>query len=107
MATETGVSLQADQLATVPGGPVRFVTMQVPINGVLTTVQAQVVAMTDANGQVLDWSYQPSSNQLADVINELRELRTLIATWMGVPVVNVPIVGEMQPNVFPGGVGAA
>lgn len=104
MAIESGVSLQADSLSTVPGGPVRFIQMSMPISGQQTLVQAQVVAVTDANGVVLDWNGY--STQMNDILDELRELRKLIALWMGVPVISRTTIDEDTPTIFSGGPGA-
>jgi hypothetical protein len=79
---ESPIALQADTLSTLPIG-VRTVVVKVPVNGVLTDMQVQVVAICDSAGNVLD-SFT-DRDIMADVCRELRGIRKLLAMQMGVP----------------------
>ena len=105
MAQEQAINLQADTLSTVPGGGIRTITVQMVVNGVQTPVQMQVVSMSDANGAILD-GFQVYSQQLNDLRAEMRAIRLLLATWMGVPVVDVGIPSAIGATAFSGGPGA-
>lgn len=79
---ETPIQLQSDTLSNLPGGGVRTLTVNAIINGQPAAVQMQVVSIADANGVVMDLSnYDPWS----DVLHELKDIRRLLAYWMGIP----------------------
>jgi hypothetical protein len=82
---EGGVSLQTDTLSQVPGGPARTIIATVMIGGVPTPVQMQVVTLADGNGNVID-DFAQYENDI-QIVSELREIRKLLAMFMGVPVV--------------------
>ena len=72
---EQQISLQTDNIQTVPGGGVRMITTQVLINGVLTTVQMQAIVACDADGRPI--SVDDTTEML--ILRELREIRKLLA----------------------------
>lgn len=82
MALDSGVTLQTDTLAPVPGGPVRTVLATVLINGVPTQVQMQAVVLCDASGAVQDFQHEMAWQD--EMLAEMREIRRLIALFMGV-----------------------
>jgi hypothetical protein len=105
MAQEGQINLQADTLSTVPGGAMRTIIATMMVNGVLTPVQMQVVSLSDANGAILD-GFQVYSTQLEDLRSEMRAIRVLLATWLGVPVIDVDIPRATGPTVISGSHGA-
>lgn len=84
MPQDQSIPLQTDTLSTVPGGGVRTIGLSVPIAGAATPVQQQVVSIADASGAILD--QQAEQLWRAQVIDELREIRKLIALFMGIYV---------------------
>lgn len=79
------IPLQQDTISNVPGigSGVRTIIAVVPVNGAPTPVAIQVVALTDADGRVLDFA-QANYYQLA-MLQELRMLNQLLSTMLGVP----------------------
>lgn len=80
---EQPVPLQTDTITQLPGAGVRTIIAQVLVNGVPTPVQMQVVAISDANGIIIDNFAQVSLLQA--IVSELQQLRTIIATAYGFP----------------------
>jgi hypothetical protein len=81
---EQGVPLQTDQLSTVPGGSIRTVTVTVPINGVPTPVQMQVIAIADANGVIAD--NPPNMTGLfSDILDVLEDIRVAVFRLADMP----------------------
>lgn len=101
---ESPVQLQVDTVAPAPGssstgGGVRTIVMTVPVNGVPTQVQVQVVAMTDGQGNIVD-TFAPDRYEMA-ILQELRELRKLISSFLGVAPVFEPLyMQENDPNTL-------
>ena len=87
MATDKGVSIQQDTLSPVDGGPIRTIQVVTPINGVPTTVQMQVIAIADERGVLLGQNEQ-EDQILLDVLAVLKDVRTLLAQWLGASVVD-------------------
>jgi len=85
--TEQGVQLQSDQLSNVPGGAIRTVTVTIPINGVPTPVQMQVVAIADENGNIAPVPYEPRQ-LLGDIANILRDIRVMVSKLSDMPFVD-------------------
>lgn len=84
---EQGVPLQTDQLSTVPGGAIRTVTVTVPINGVPTPVQMQVISIADENGVIFGQPYEPRQ-LLGDIANTLRDIRVMVSKLSEMPFVD-------------------
>lgn len=82
--TEQGVPLQSDQLSTVPGGSIRTVTVTIPVNGVPTPVQMQVVSIADENGVILGQPYDPRAS-LGDMVNILKDIRVMVSKLSDMP----------------------
>jgi hypothetical protein len=84
---ELGVALQQDTLTNVSGGPIRTITAVVPINGVPTQVQMQVISIADANGVIVGAA--PDNTQLLlDTLAVMKDVRTLLSAWLGLNVVD-------------------
>lgn len=89
--TPTGITIQSDTLAPIAGGPVRMLTTTVPLQGVATQVQQQVVVVADPNGVLVD-NPVPVLNAMLEVLKDqnaiLEELRAMMASFVGWPVVD-------------------
>lgn len=81
MAQEQPVPLQTDTVSNLPGGGVRTVVATVLVNGVPTPVQMQVVAIADEDGVIFDSTPNPT---LQDIADSLRDIRRLLGLWLGV-----------------------
>jgi uncharacterized membrane-anchored protein len=84
---EQGVPIQTDQLTTVPGGPIRTVTVTVMVNGVATPMQMQVIAIADENGVLIGQPCDPRQ-LLGDIANILADIRTMVSKLADMPFVN-------------------
>ena len=96
---EQGVALQTDQLQPVPGGGVRTVTVMVPINGVPTPMQMQVVCIADANGVIADAPYLPRE-VVSDIINVLKDIRVMLAKLSDTPFTDSQLSQVNNPGIL-------
>lgn len=95
---DQGIALQTDTLSPVAGGPVRTLSLMVPVNGVMTQVQAQVVMISDSTGNIIDgWAQY---DQWRALLTELREIRTILAIANGMPAIFQPL--DIPPAANPG-----
>lgn len=97
---DSGVSLQADTLSTVPGGPIRTAGVFITVGGLQTQVQQQVVTLADKNGVLVGDQFEPLLASIADsqlrTLVLLADLRTMLGFFTGMPIVdnNVAISGQ-------------
>lgn len=92
MAIEQPVGLQADTLSTPAS--VRMITAYVVVNGLLTPVQMQVIALADSTGAILS-DLNDLTDPTLDVLAELREIRILISKLSG----ELPLVESINTHV--------
>ena len=98
---EAGVPVQADTLSTVPGGPIRTLTVTVPVNGVPTQVQMQVIAIADENGVILGQPDEPRQ-LLGDIANILKDIRVMVSKLSEMPFTDNQEGRNDLPGVIPG-----
>jgi hypothetical protein len=76
MATEGAVSVYS-----IGTEPVRIVKVTTLVNGVPTTVDMQVLAIADEQGNIINRFADYSLQQ--QMVNELRALRLSLEQWLG------------------------
>ena len=90
------VPLQTDTLTPIVGGGPRTVPVSVTVDGVSTQMLMQVVCIADPAGNIYDQLYDPKTH--IAILNELRQIRVLLAEMLGVPALFGPIDGVGQEN---------
>ena len=92
---EQGVQLQTDTLAPT-GAPLRIIISgaNVTVGTAPVATGQQVVSVADGTGAVIDTFADTYTDLL--VLNELRQIRLLLAQLLGVPVLAPPIPGVQQ-----------
>lgn len=85
MGQEGQIPLQSDQLSLVAGGPIRTIIATIPINGIPTQVQMQVVAIANADG-IFEDQQNPYINQIQfEILTTLKDIRRIVAQLAGIP----------------------
>lgn len=100
--TDLGVTLQADTLAPVAGGPVRTVSAVIPLGGIPTQVQQQVVVVADPSGVLIE-SAIPILTAMLEVLKNhnllLEEIRACQTAFMGFPIIDQENVAVSPPTI--------
>ena len=99
-AIESTLPVQTDTLTTNPL-PIRMVTVTVPINGIPTQVQMQVVAISDENGVLFEAPYNPRQ-LLGDIANILKDIRVMMSKLSDMPFADTIENRIDNPGVIPG-----
>lgn len=86
---EQPVQLQTDTITSLPVG-VRVIQATVPLAGQPVIVGQQVVAIADGDGNIMD-SFFDNHRIARQLLQEMRGVRVLLATWLGYPAVFPPL----------------
>lgn len=84
---EAPVGLQADSIAPVPNGDIRTIAPSPSPGsaGVPVPMRQQVVCLADAAGNIFDPTLLATSEDVRNLIAEMRELRRAIHLQQGIP----------------------
>jgi len=85
-----------DQTEPGPSGSLtRTLEVQIPINGVQTTVEIQVVALTDQDGNIIGVQQYEDAIWRKEVLQELKRIRIAMGQLVGDPFLGTdPLASE-------------